>query len=51
MLAGSTYGKGECVRALLIKDKTLQPGFTLNENQQIIRSSWYNQNVRNIYFT
>lgn len=48
LLAGSTHNNGECVRTLLIKNqKTLQPGFILNENKQIVRSSWCNDHVRN----
>lgn len=46
VLVGSTYGDGECVRTLLLKNKTLQPAYSLNDNKQIVRSSWCNQNVR-----
>ncbi|KAL3289227.1 hypothetical protein HHI36_003661 [Cryptolaemus montrouzieri] len=44
IIAGSNVNNGSCVRGLRLERKSLKPAFSLPNNPQRIRCSWYNEN-------
>lgn len=48
-LTGSNWHNGEFVRGVNVINDKLEPAFTLNDNKQRIRTSYYTPQVRNFF--
>lgn len=45
VLAGSNFGSGNCLRSLIVDDKSFKPGNNFIGNKQIVRCSLFNSKV------